>query len=489
VFAEAMMLLKGLFCVTYLQLVEGTRKVLDSTVFVDSSSNFNFDYHRHGEDWVQGSCASRARQSPIDFEDYQSPATGKLSYSYGMVKEEFDIGNNGHSISGQLAGKGYGGITYENAFYNLMNINFHAVSEHTFRGMHKPLEIHLVHKKSDSDALLVVAVPVEAPTPIGKEHAGTVSIQNAGGFLQRSNRSWASAPAPAAAGQGPIQNLNVPQPGDYKIPSPDLPSHNPTLQAFLRAKLPEPGQHLKATATELSPMDINLLLQGGTFLEYAGSLTAPPCSEIVTWFVRRDPVMASDDQVIILHDDLYKFSTAFGNYRTTMPLQNRPIQIRQAVKEEPPLQAPQMAIPLGPNPRTDREFRAMKWAKDALAIAQHSQNYIRDLDSRLRNAAIAHANALAPDLMPDYVKSGGAGALPEPHEEGPQPIDIAKTAESMAKSIAASAKEAIADATRQISIEAKAAAAVAAKEATQMAGGAMPAIPGAPGAAPAAAAR
>ena len=42
---------------------------------------------------------------------------------------------------------------------------------------------------------------------------------------------------------------------------------------------------------------IVVLVQGGTFLEYAGSLTAPPCSEIVTWFVRRDPLMASDDQV------------------------------------------------------------------------------------------------------------------------------------------------------------------------------------------------
>ena len=26
----------------------------------------------------------------------------------------------------------------------------------------------------------------------------------------------------------------------------------------------------------------------------------------------------------------------------------------------------QRSIPIGPNPRTDREFRAMKWAKDAL---------------------------------------------------------------------------------------------------------------------------
>ena len=27
-------------------------------------------------------------------------------------------------------------ITYENAWYNLMNINIHAESEHTFKGLH-----------------------------------------------------------------------------------------------------------------------------------------------------------------------------------------------------------------------------------------------------------------------------------------------------------------------------------------------------------------
>jgi carbonic anhydrase len=495
-----MMLRAGLVFVAYLQLAEGNRRNRQSSAAVASTGNFNFDYNRHGEDWVQGSCSSRARQSPIDFEDYNSPASGKLSYQYQTVKGEFDIQSNGHSISASLAGQGYGGVTYENAFWNLMNINFHALSEHTFRGMHKPIEIHLVHKRSDSDALLVVAVPVESPTPIGGVGGG---IGNKGGgvFLERSNSSapvvaravqgetfgagsYVSTGRNAAPAPGP-QITNKVAAGPYKAPNPDLPSHNPTIQSFLRLPPPNPGEIVKAEVSELNPMDINQFLQGGTFMEYAGSLTAPPCSEIVTWFVRRDALMASDEQVLILHDELYRITTAFGNYRTTMPLNNRPIAIRQAVKEEPPLKAPEMAIPLGPNPRTDREFRAMKWAKDALAIAQHSQSYIRDLDTRLRNAAIAHANALAPDLMPEHVKQG----LPPPDatEAGVEPIDMAKTAESMAKSIATAAKEAIADATRQISIEAKAAAAVAAKEATKMAGGAMPALPGAPGAAPAAA--
>merc|ERR1719456_980384 len=81
-----------------------------------------------------------------------------------MVKQGFDIMNNGHALTANLAGQGYGGVTYDNAFYQLMNINLHAQSEHTFRGLHKPVELHMVHKKSDSDALLVVAVPLDAAT-------------------------------------------------------------------------------------------------------------------------------------------------------------------------------------------------------------------------------------------------------------------------------------------------------------------------------------
>ena len=39
------------------------------------------------------------------------------------------------------------------------------------------------------------------------------------------------------------------------------------------------------------------------------------------------------------------------------------------VMSEPPPEPPVPSIPIGPNPRTDREFRAMKWAKDALEVA------------------------------------------------------------------------------------------------------------------------
>merc|ERR550514_1523269 len=153
----------------------------------------------------------------------------------------------------------------------------------------------------------------------------------------------------------------------------------------------------------------------------------------MTWFVRREPIMASDAQVKILHTAIYQLSADFGNFRSVMPLNARPVAVRQAVKEEPPPKAPEPSLPLGPNPRTDREFRAMKWAKDAMTISRAASDYVKDMDARLRAAAQAHANALAPDLMTNAVKATPA---PSAATSATPPLDVAATADSMAKAIA-----------------------------------------------------
>merc|ERR1719217_1015583 len=123
--------------------------------------------------------------------------------------------------------------------------------------------------------------------------------------------------------------------------------------------------------------------------------------------------------------------------------------------EEPAPKTPEMSIALGPNPRTDREFRAMKWAKDALKVSKTATDYVQDLDMRLRAAAQAHANAIAPMLVPVALPT-----MPPPFAQAKhaQPINIAATADAMAKSIAEAAKEAIASAAKEIGVQAKAAA-------------------------------
>jgi len=76
--------------------------------------------------------------------------------------------NDGNQIQAFFTNMGYGGITWANGWYNLDRIEFHSYSEHTFMGMHYPLEMHIVHTRDDSQPdgppLMIVAVMFESPT-------------------------------------------------------------------------------------------------------------------------------------------------------------------------------------------------------------------------------------------------------------------------------------------------------------------------------------
>lgn len=140
----------------------------------DPAGFLNFDYVHHGENWQYGACSARDRQSPIDFAGdapWLDVPRKSFYFDYAAVTE-FQYQNNGHGIAADVGGMGIGGIVYDMdlpasaGFYNLLNVNFHAQSEHTFKGERLPLELHLVHKLAGGSALLVVAVPV-IPGPPG----------------------------------------------------------------------------------------------------------------------------------------------------------------------------------------------------------------------------------------------------------------------------------------------------------------------------------
>jgi len=212
-----------------------------------------------------------------------------------------------------------------------------------------------------------------------------------------------------------------------------------------------------------SPMDLNSFVQGGTYFEYAGSTTAPPCAEIVTWLVRREPLLASYAQVKALHDGIYALTGAQGNFRDVQPLNDRPISIRVAVGENPPLNAESIrALPPSLSVHPDKGFTAMRWAKDALRVSGSASDYIQDLDRRVRNAAQAHSNALSPQYATTLTMTTTSplnmlSATPN--------VDAETEVKSMTATIAAATKYAIASAVQQISLEARASAIEAAKEA------------------------
>jgi carbonic anhydrase len=152
---------------------------------------------------------------------------------------------------------GSGGITVGKDHYELVQFHFHRPSEEKIRGQRYALVVHLVHKSADGK-LAVVAVLF-------------------------------------SSGKG-----------------------NPLLKQVLE-NMPAPGEKQKALAG--ATLDLAQLLPSARgYYTFEGSLTIPPCSEGVRWFVLKRIMQAKRGQILL-------FATRYAdNARPTQPSHGREIQ-------------------------------------------------------------------------------------------------------------------------------------------------------------------
>lgn len=145
-------------------------------------------------------------------------------------------------------------LTAEGQDYALLQFHFHAPGEYALEGQIFPLELHLVHRRDDG-ALGVVGVFFEA----GESHPVLDIL-------------WQNLPAGA-------------------------------------------GEQASADTA----IDLNTLLPDDRrYFRFMGSLTTPPCSEGVNWFVLEQPLTASAEQIA-------QFAALFphGNARPLQPAGHR----------------------------------------------------------------------------------------------------------------------------------------------------------------------
>lgn len=375
----------------------------------------HFDYMRYGAEWMIGSCGSRGKQSPIDFSDVEAEQGNALEYEYKLIDQPFEITNDGKVISAHFHGMGYGGVRYEGNNYNLARIDIHMRSEHTIEGKHKPLELQIVHTKDDGSELpLIVSVLMDCANPpalITKmKSLQSKFLQQRDVVLRQRNASAgpagpAAPAAPPAAAPAPAPAPEAIEPIDPNLwipPDPSEPGWSPVLQHFLLVEPPMPINNVTAGRTvapahESPAIDINAMLTGGVMYSYLGSYTQPPCTEIVRWLVMKDPVTASNTQIRLLHDVIFKMTAWYGNYRVTMPIDERKIETVNAVLTPRPTPEPKVQIPLGTYLKP-RKSAAQKVAEEAKRIADEATAHMVDLNKRMKNAAQMHANRISPDL-------------------------------------------------------------------------------------------
>merc|ERR1719352_1036281 len=171
----------------------------------------------------------------------------------------------------------------------------------------------------------------------------------------------------------------------------------------MRVALPKVHSAVPMAATTVDTLDLNPWMEG-TFFEYQGTTTVPPCAKSA-WFVRREPLVLSRSQLGNISQAIFELSAGYGNYRATQPLNDRMIRVREGVKEQ--------AIP------GSRVYKAMRTEKDALTVAKLTGEYVDDLDRRITEAAAAHAAVLSGPLggAAAGAPAGGADAVPRTSAE------------------------------------------------------------------------
>lgn len=153
--------------------------------------------------------------------------------------------------------------------YELLQFHFHAPSEHTVNGQFADAELHLVHRNNLLD-LAVVGVLVNVGSPV-----------------------------------------------------------NAVIDEILLNASLESGEEV------ILPGSVNakdLLPKSRSYYTYSGSLTTPPCSEGVRWFVLKEPVFVSQEAIDHLHEVISEFDHYDGfanNNRPVRPLNGRVILNRK----------------------------------------------------------------------------------------------------------------------------------------------------------------
>jgi carbonic anhydrase len=255
-----------------------------------------WDYKEHGDDWPSlpngGSCGGD-QQSPIDivkYVDIAGQTKSVLWFDYYKDPELTNVSiaelvNDGHGITfsdqSHLFDLGY--VKLGNDEFAALEYEFHVPSEHTLDGQVFPLEIQVLHKKGDK--LLAIGVLFK----YGKSNPYLAALMNAAN---------GSLPVWTKAGTANF-----------------LVSHGMDPDFFdLEAILPS-GKHVHPGK------DL-------TFYNYPGSLTQPPCTEGVDWWVTAEPVEATKEEIGALRKAIMSAEpTKKGNNRNAQAIGSRQILV------------------------------------------------------------------------------------------------------------------------------------------------------------------
>mmetsp|Transcript_58721 Transcript_58721/g.128979 ORF Transcript_58721/g.128979 Transcript_58721/m.128979 type:complete len:447 (-) Transcript_58721:6-1346(-) len=247
-----------------------------------------WDYREHGDDWDRyGECGG-PNQSPIDLAKYidvQGQTKYLLWFDYYLDPElrpskRAQLVNDGHALRYDVGPNGVdlGFVKVGQREYAATEYSFHAPSEHSLDGAVFPLELQVYNQARVGKGIVAFAL-------FFREGPSNPFLA----ALKASMRG--TAPRWTVAGGRGVGSINGTFPAAFN----------------LEALIPKGD-----VAGEK------------TFYNYQGSLTQPPCTGGVDWWVLSVPITASRDEIRFIRRAIFTTpSMRHGNARAAMPLGNR----------------------------------------------------------------------------------------------------------------------------------------------------------------------
>jgi len=223
--------------------------------------HWSYSGHTGPAEWASmepefGVCGIGKTQSPIDIRDADVKKGALPAIAFDYKPSVLTIVDNGHTVQVDYAPGSF--ITVDGRRYDLVQFHFHKPSEEKINGKPAAMVAHLVHRSAEG-SLAVVAVLLKPGQP--NKLVETL---------------WKNLPR--------------------------------------EKEKPSTRDDVRIDAADLLPAN------KAAYYTFTGSLTTPPCSEGVTWFVMKSPTSVSSAEVT-------RFAQLYPmNARPTQPLNGREIR-------------------------------------------------------------------------------------------------------------------------------------------------------------------
>jgi carbonic anhydrase len=217
---------------------------------------YTYDEGPRGPSHWEGVCNVGHIQTPVDITNPEKVSLELLpNLQFNYQPVELDMVNDCNNYQVKLRFPKNQWFRVGKRPWRLSEVRFREPGETAVEGKRPPMSLQLVHLSPDATILIV-----EVPVVIGKE--------------------------------------------------------NPLIRT-LWARIPYPGKEIHSPYTKINVMD--LIPADRRFYRFPGSLTAPVCNEGVQWYLMKNPIEMSEDQI----NQYRKYY--HGTARPLQPLNDRPL--------------------------------------------------------------------------------------------------------------------------------------------------------------------